>query len=151
MEQASVLVVGAGPTGLTLACCLLQQGVAIRIVDQAVAPATASRALGLQIRGAEVLDRVGALADIPDRAVKALNAHIDADGAALTLPIGRGSADGRHTMFISQAEIEAELRRRLTELGGHVEWATELVDICDDGDGVVATVRDSLGNRTVRR
>jgi 4,5-epoxidase len=150
VEQASVLVVGAGPTGLTLACGLLQQGVAIRIVDQAVGPATASRALGLQIRGAEVLDRVGALADLPDRAVKALNAHIEADGAALTLPIGRGSADGRQTMFISQAEIEAELRRRLTELGGHVEWATELVDICDDGDGVVTTVRDSTGDRTLR-
>jgi 4,5-epoxidase len=150
MEHTSVLVVGAGPTGLTLACCLLQEGVAIRIVDQAVGPATASRALGLQIRGAEVLDRVGALADIPDRALKALNAHIDADGTELTLPIGRGSADGRQTMFISQAEIEAELRRRLTELGGHVEWATELVDICDDGDGVVATVRYVTGDRTLR-
>jgi 4,5-epoxidase len=40
VEQASVLVVGAGPTGLTLACGLLQQGVAIVIVDQAVGPAT---------------------------------------------------------------------------------------------------------------
>jgi 4,5-epoxidase len=116
MERTSVLVVGAGPTGLTLACSLLQRGVDIRIIDQATGAATASRALGLQVRGAEVLDRVGALADIPDRAVKALNAHIDADGTVLTLPIGRGSRDGRQTMFISQADIEAELRRRLTEI-----------------------------------
>ena len=150
MEQTGVLVVGAGPTGLTLACGLLQHGVNIRIVDQAPAAATASRALGLQLRGAEVLDRVGALADIPDRAVKALNAHIDVDGTALTLPIGRGSRDGRQTMFISQAEIEAELRRRLTELGRQVEWTTELVDIHDRGSDVVATVRDSTGDHTVR-
>jgi 4,5-epoxidase len=149
MERASVLVVGAGPTGLTLACGLLQHGVEIGIVDQAPGPATTSRALGLQLRGAEVLDRVGALADIPDRAVKALNAHIDVDGTALTLPIGHGSPDGRQTMFISQAEIEAELHRRLTELGGHVEWATELVDIHDDISGVVTTVRDGSGDHTV--
>jgi 4,5-epoxidase len=104
----------------------------------------------LQIRGAEVLDRVGALADIPDRAVKALNAHIDADGAALTLPIGRGSADGRQTMFISQAEIEAELRRRLTELGGHVEWATELVDSATTAMVSSRPYADSIGNHVVR-
>jgi 4,5-epoxidase len=106
--------------------------------------------LGLQIRGAEVLDRVGALADIPGRAVKALNAHIDADGGVLTLPIGRGSRDGRQIMFISQADIEAELRRRLSELGGRVQWATELVDICDDSDDVIATVRDRTGDHPVR-
>jgi 4,5-epoxidase len=149
MKRTSVLVVGAGPTGLTLACGLLQHSVDIRIVDQAAGPATTSRALGLQLRGAEVLDRAGALADIPDRAIKALNAHIDIDGTTLTLPIGRGSPDGRQTMFVSQAAIEAELRRRLTELGGHVEWATELVDIHDDIAGVVATVRDSSGDHMV--
>jgi 4,5-epoxidase len=150
MERTSVLVVGAGPTGLTLASGLLQHGVDIAIVDQAAGPTTTSRALGLQLRGAEVLDRVGALADIPDRAVKALNAHIDVDGAVLTLPIGRGSRDGRQIMFISQAEIEAELRRRLTELGGQVRWATELVDMQDGAEGVIATVRDSTGDHTVR-
>jgi 4,5-epoxidase len=149
MEPTSVLVVGAGPTGLTLACGLLQYGVDICVVDQAAGAATASRALGLQVRGAEVLDRVGALGDISDRAVKALNAHIDADGTVLTLPIGRGTRDGRQTMFISQADIEAELRRRLIELGGQVKWATELVEIHDSGDGVVATVRDSTGDHTV--
>jgi 2-polyprenyl-6-methoxyphenol hydroxylase-like FAD-dependent oxidoreductase len=150
MKRRSVLVVGAGPTGLTLACSLLQHGVDVAIVDQAAGPASTSRALGLQLRGAEVLDRVGALADIPDRAVKALNAHIDADGEALTLPIGQGSRDGRQTMFISQAEIEAELRRRLTELGEQVKWDTELVDIQDDAGGVVATVQDNTGDHTVR-
>ena len=81
MERISVLVVGAGPTGLTLACGLRQHGIDIRIVEQAAGAASTSRALGLQLRGAEALDRVGALADIPDRAVKALNAHIDADWA----------------------------------------------------------------------
>ena len=63
----SVLVVGAGPTGLVLACALLEAGVPIRLIDAAPGPATTSRALGLQPRGVEVLDRLGALADLPER------------------------------------------------------------------------------------
>jgi len=35
MAQTDVLVVGAGPTGLTLACDLVRRGVAVRIVDRA--------------------------------------------------------------------------------------------------------------------
>lgn len=143
VEHATVLVVGAGPTGLTLACSLRNHGVEVRVADCAAGPATSSRALGLQPRGAEVLDRVGALADLADRAVKALTVHIHANGAELTLPIGRGSPDGRQTMFISQADIEAELRRRLMELGGKIEWNTELVGVEQDATGVVATIRDT--------
>ena len=147
VEHATVLVVGAGPTGLTLACSLRNHGVEVRVADCAAGPATSSRALGLQPRGAEVLDRVGALADLADRAVKALTVYIHANGAEVTLPIGRGSPDGRQTMFISQADIEAELRRRLMELGGKIEWNTELVGVEQDATGVVATICDTRSYR----
>uniref|UniRef100_UPI0039BFAB8B FAD-dependent monooxygenase n=1 Tax=Lentzea alba TaxID=2714351 RepID=UPI0039BFAB8B len=46
-----VIIAGAGPTGLALACGLRQFGVDVRIVDAAEGPATTSRALGLQPRG----------------------------------------------------------------------------------------------------
>jgi 2-polyprenyl-6-methoxyphenol hydroxylase-like FAD-dependent oxidoreductase len=45
-HETDVLIVGAGPTGLTLACELLRRGVNCRIIDKAASPATTSRALG---------------------------------------------------------------------------------------------------------
>ena len=37
MDTTEVLIVGAGPTGLTLACDLRRRGVAVRVVDRAMA------------------------------------------------------------------------------------------------------------------
>ena len=56
--MTDVIVVGAGPTGLTLACGLQAAGVDVWVLDKASGPAVTSRALGLQPRGVEVLDRL---------------------------------------------------------------------------------------------
>jgi 4,5-epoxidase len=54
LDENDVLIVGAGPTGLTLACDLRSRGIAAQVVDKAAGPATTSRALGLQPRGREI-------------------------------------------------------------------------------------------------
>ena len=56
MAQTDVLVVGAGPTGLTLACDLARRGVAVRIVDRAPEFPGGSRGKGLSPRSLEVFD-----------------------------------------------------------------------------------------------
>src|SRR5689334_4056890 len=70
--DADVLVVGAGPTGLVAACGLLARGVRVRVIDKAAGPATTSRANFLHARGSEVLDRLGALGDLPQQSVRAM-------------------------------------------------------------------------------
>jgi 2-polyprenyl-6-methoxyphenol hydroxylase-like FAD-dependent oxidoreductase len=52
--NCDVVVAGAGPTGLALACGLRAAGVDVRVHDKAAAPAVTSRALGLQPRGVEL-------------------------------------------------------------------------------------------------
>src|SRR5689334_6399172 len=59
MPETDVLVVGAGPTGLVLALVLAQAGVAVRIVDRAPRPGTASRALAVQGRTLEFYRQLG--------------------------------------------------------------------------------------------
>lgn len=142
--MTQILVVGAGPAGLALACALLQHGVAVRVVDKAAGPATTSRANFLHARGSEVLDRLDALGDLPQRSVRAMQiTNFLGDK-----PIGRirfgdpGMKTAAPPMVISQAEVEATLRARLSELGGAIEWSTPLAELRQTPSGVVATVGD---------
>lgn len=139
----TVLVVGAGPTGLALAAHLALRNIAVRVIDAADGPATTSRALGLQPRGAEVLERIGALGDLPERSRSLLNMNYN-EGAhtVLRLQVGLAAATlPKQALLISQAEVEGALRRRFSELGGSVEWSTELIDARQDSDHLTATVR----------
>ncbi|WP_158103304.1 FAD-dependent oxidoreductase, partial [Crossiella equi] len=93
----AVLVVGAGPTGLVLACALLSRGVPVRLVDRASAPLRTTRALGLHVTGVEVLDRLGALADLPQRGTSVGTLRINSGGIERArLPVHRSVPGSRH-------------------------------------------------------
>jgi 4,5-epoxidase len=153
-NTSSVLIVGAGPTGLTLACGLLSHGVPVRLVDAAAGPAVTSRALGLQPRGQEVLDRLGALGDLPARSIAMRRVVVHVGGREIaTLPVGMPTRRvPRPGLVVSQAEIEGELRRRFAELGGTVEWGVRVTDLDAVGaewivgcDGAHSAVRKAAG------
>jgi 2-polyprenyl-6-methoxyphenol hydroxylase-like FAD-dependent oxidoreductase len=140
-----VLVVGAGPTGLAVACGLRAAGVEATVVDGAAGPAVTSRALGLQPRGVEVLDRLGALGDLPDRALPINKVVITVEGRELArLQVSQAMERlGKRTgLIISQAEIEAQLRQRLAELGGTVEWGRRVIGLDPRPEGVVVRFDD---------
>jgi 2-polyprenyl-6-methoxyphenol hydroxylase-like FAD-dependent oxidoreductase len=144
--DTDVVVVGAGPTGLALACGLRAAGVAVRVLDKAAGPAVTSRALGLQPRGVEVLDRLGALGDLPDRALPVRQVVITVEGRELArLEVGSQMErlGGRPGLIMSQAEIEGALRGRLGALGGTVEWNRHVTDLSVRSKGVTLRVDDT--------
>ena len=144
-RETDVLIVGAGPTGLTLVCELLVRGVSCRIIDKAASPATTSRALGLQPRTLELFDTMG----IVDRVLATGGPVIDAnlyagDRLLLTLSTAglRNLATPYPRLWITpQASVERPLIERLLELGGTVERSRELVGFRQMGSRVIATVR----------
>ncbi|HVY92671.1 MAG TPA: FAD-dependent monooxygenase, partial [Bryobacteraceae bacterium] len=71
-SETSVLIAGAGPTGLTLACDLARRGVNFRIIDKAPEYFRGSRAKGLQPRSLEVMHFLG----IADRIVAGGRFHM---------------------------------------------------------------------------
>ncbi len=141
--DTNVVVVGAGPTGLALACGLRAAGISARVLDGATGPAVTSRALGLQPRGVEVLDRLDALGDLPERALPINKVAISVGGRELAkLQVGTAMRrlGGRSGLIISQAEIEGALRERLGELAGTVEWARRVVGLLPAAEGVTVRV-----------
>src|SRR5262249_37196346 len=63
-REVQVLIVGAGPTGLALACDLARRGLRFRIVDKAEAHFIGSKGKGLQPRSLEVMDDLGIIEQI---------------------------------------------------------------------------------------
>lgn len=144
MVHTDVVVVGAGPSGLALACSLRLHGVAVRVVDRAAGPATTSRANFLHARGSEVLGRIGALGTLPDESLRAMRITTYlGDRPLMTLEFGNPRM---HTaappMVVSQARVEAALRARLAELGTTPQWGNGLIGLQQERDGIVAELQD---------
>ena len=129
VESVEVLVVGAGPTGLTLAARLAAFGVSVDAVDGKAGPVAESRALALQPRTLEVL-RDSVTPRLLERGNRAVRLRWHAAGRTATLPLfDMGMADTAYPflLFLSQAETEEALVDHLAEQGVEVEWNTRLV------------------------
>lgn len=144
--DTQVLIVGAGPTGLTLAVDLARRGVDFRIVDKSPAPFAGSRGKGLQPRSLEVLEDLGAVEEV----LAAGRFPVRFRGYDGDRVLGEWDMhEGRHptpstpyarTMLIPQFRVEQALRDRLADLGGRVEFGAELTGFTQDADGVTAVV-----------
>ncbi|MFI6169104.1 FAD-dependent monooxygenase [Nocardia sp. NPDC051052] len=146
-ERVDVLIVGAGPTGLTLACELISQGISFRIIDKSTSSTKASRAIGISARALEVLHHFGAAEPLVARGVRCGHAYFQS-GARRTAKIS--AATVRHCRFpfmlsVPQSATEEVLEHRLTELGGTVERGAELVALDVRADSVIATAATADG------
>jgi 2-polyprenyl-6-methoxyphenol hydroxylase-like FAD-dependent oxidoreductase len=152
-SQIDVLVVGAGPTGLTLACQLARFGVRFRIIDKQPDRARESRALGVQARSLEILQALGlgeALA-ARGRTTTHLMLHVDRN-APVAIDLGAvPRADTRfpYILFVSQSDTEAILGGFLEAAGARVERRVELVGFREESTGVVSVLRYMDGREEV--
>ncbi|HEU5434725.1 MAG TPA: FAD-dependent monooxygenase, partial [Thermomicrobiales bacterium] len=150
---AGVLVVGAGPTGLTLAAELVRRGVPTRLIDRDPGLTETSRALGTQPRTREVFDLMG----IPQSAlqpsvlVRAVTVHAGPRVLARVGLVGQrpGQPYGG-ILVMSERDTERALLDHLRQLGGAVEWNHELVAFSLDKGGVSAVIRRDGRDETAR-
>lgn len=139
-----VIIAGAGPTGSALACGLAAEGVRVRVLDRAEGPSVTSRANILHARGAEVLDRLGALGNLRDEAVAPMGLRMYVGGEHLaTMTFAHDAQESVQALYVSQAAVERRLRDRLAALGVQIEWGTGVEEVQQDNDGV--TVRSGDG------
>ncbi|MEU1115545.1 MULTISPECIES: FAD-dependent monooxygenase [unclassified Streptomyces] len=147
--HGTVVVVGAGPTGLLLAGDLAAAGVPVTLVEKrAHGISNLSRAMVVHARTLEQLDARG-LAD-----------ELEARGEPLgTVRLfGRFSLDlaglpsrFRHVLVLAQYEVERVLERRAVEAGVRFSYETELAGLARDADGVTLQLRGPGGESSTLR
>ena len=143
MYDTDVLVIGAGPSGLTLAASLVKQGVATTVVDRQAAGANTSRAAVVNARTLEVLDDLDVARRLVKEGIHAPRFTIR-DGRRTLIPVDFSvlPTDYPYSLMVPQATTEQLLLERLTELGGTVLRPKTLASLIQDADGVTATFDD---------
>ncbi|MER0449716.1 FAD-dependent monooxygenase [Streptomyces sp. Edi4] len=146
-DTADVLIVGAGPVGLSAAAELARHGVRGRVIDRLPARLPYAKAVGIQPRTLELWDRMGLVRDILETAVPLRGQLAYVNGVAqprldLVLPpeVPYGFA------ALPQYETERLLEEYLAGLGVAVERGTELTSFCQDPDGVTACLTTASGD-----
>jgi len=126
LADCDVLVVGSGPTGLLAACELLRRGIGVRIIDRALAPSTAPKALSLWPRALDILTELGL-----GEQVRQASTRIDAFSYYSER---RPLATFRFTpelasRILPQPATERLLTERLHALGGEIERGVRLLAV----------------------
>jgi 2-polyprenyl-6-methoxyphenol hydroxylase-like FAD-dependent oxidoreductase len=154
--DTTVLIAGAGPTGLTLACELARRGTPVRIIDAELGPRPGSRGKGVQPRSLEVFEDLGVVERILSNGRMAMPmTAIGADGSARVggaVPeslLNRSDIPYPASVITPQWRVEETLGLLLADLGGTVEFGTSLVDFEQSDEFVTATVATKQGAATI--
>lgn len=151
MTKTDILIVGAGPTGLALACQLIRYGVDFVIIDKKETTTPFSRAIGVQARTLEIYEQMG-LADKlislgkPAEKVRMIEGGV-VRGEAVLRDIGAGMSAYPFMLIVEQGKHENLLHEYTKSHGRNVSWQTELESLSQDDSGVTAILQDAVGKQ----
>lgn len=146
---ADIVIVGAGPTGLALACVLALEGVSFVLVDRLAEAANTSRALVVHARTLEVMEGLGVTARMLDDGQIVPRFTIrDRDHVLATVRFDTLPTRYPYTLMVPQNVTEGILLGRLRELGGAVHRPCLVTDLRQDSGGVIVTVDEDGQSQT---
>lgn len=148
-QTTDLLIVGAGPTGLSLACQLIRYGVDFLIVETKESVTPYSKAIGVQARTLEIYEQI----DLAQRAIEqgtiGGKARLLVDGEVRGeiefSQIGKGLSAYPFVLMLEQSKNERLLYEYMQANGKEVHWNTELEALSQSDSSVTARVKTATG------
>jgi 2-polyprenyl-6-methoxyphenol hydroxylase-like FAD-dependent oxidoreductase len=147
--KTEVIIVGAGPTGLALACQLIRYDIDFVIVDKQDAITPYSKAIGVQARTLEMYEQIGLADTLIGQGARAERVQLieggEVCGTVELSNIGQGMSPYPFLLIVEQSKHEHLLYDFLKTRGKEVYWQTELADFSQDETGVRAHIKTAGG------
>jgi 2-polyprenyl-6-methoxyphenol hydroxylase-like FAD-dependent oxidoreductase len=147
-DSTDVLIVGAGPTGLTLANILAKQGIRFRLIERDRAPINESRALWVHARTLELWDKIDLLKGAFEVGVRFDKVSMLLEGKERgSLPYqGTGLSPHPYALVLEQSKTQAMLLNALGKHGIAPEWGVTLETFQDNQTHVTCQLKHPDGS-----
>jgi 2-polyprenyl-6-methoxyphenol hydroxylase-like FAD-dependent oxidoreductase/heme-degrading monooxygenase HmoA len=152
-RTVEVLVVGAGPAGLTHAIELARRGIAVRVVDKRLQASTqADKAIGIHCRTMEIWEDQGIVTEAMDAGVWLYGQTVFVNGVQ-THQVDWAGLDELPFAHLGLPQYDTEriLGAKLASLGVVVERGVELIGFTQEDEGVTAQLRHPAGELEAAR
>ena len=146
-SKTDVIIIGAGPTGLSLACQFVRYGIDFVVIEKGDGVTLYSKALGVHARTLEIYEQLGLAQTAVDQGTIAGKVRLLEKGKIVgevdLSSIGEGLSAFPFMLVLEQSENELLLYKYLQDHGRDVFWQTELQTFSQDETGVTAYVKNS--------
>ena len=137
MTQRKVVIVGAGPTGLTAAIELARRGIIATVVDKKDAASTLSRAVGILPATLSMLEASGLHQQFINEGIKIQKSRVYVKGESkLTLDFSGIAPPYNFLLCLPQDKSESILMNAFVSLGGQIFYSHEVVDVDQTDQGI---------------
>lgn len=137
MTQRKVVIVGAGPTGLTAAIELARRGIIATVVDKKDTASTLSRAVGISPSTLEMLEASGLHQQFIEEGIQVQQSRLYFNGRSkLTLDFNGIAPPYNFLLCLPQDKSESILMKAFVSLGGQIFYSHEVVDVNQTDQGI---------------
>jgi 2-polyprenyl-6-methoxyphenol hydroxylase-like FAD-dependent oxidoreductase len=153
--NTDVIIIGAGPTGLSLACQCIRYGIDFVVVEKNATVTPFSKAIGVQARTLEVYDQIGLAQPAIERGTIARRVRLveggEVRGEMHLENFGKDLSQYPYMLMLEQSKNEELLYQYVRSHGRDVRWNTELENFSQDETGVTAQIKTPSGeSETIR-
>src|SRR5215211_1437157 len=147
--NTDVIIIGAGPTVLSLACQLIRYGIDFVVVEKNDTVTPFSKAIGVQARTLEIYDQLGIAQHAIERGTIASRVRLieggEVRGEMHLSNFGKDLSQFPYMLMLEQSKNEELLYQFVQSHNGDVLWSTELESFSPHSAGVTARVKTPQG------